>query len=210
MNPANATFWFVTHIVSSPTLMAEIRAEIEPAFKSDGTLDTYYLVNHCPILDSVWNEILRYYVCVTTMRYITAPASLNDYSLKEGQNLLYSARQLAHDPAAFGPDFASFNPYRFRDDPSLQHSESFRPFGGGKHICPGRHLAKHVAAAFVALLLRNYDITMPYEQGFPRFFECEPAIGILGKPSRNCSDYYRTDRNLGTEDDLFIELKERT
>ena len=51
MNPADATGWMVARITTNATLMETIRIETTPAFKSDGTIDTYYLVNSIPIFD---------------------------------------------------------------------------------------------------------------------------------------------------------------
>jgi cytochrome P450 len=51
------------------------------------------------------------------------------------------------------------------------------PLVGGKFICLGRQLARHVHAAFVAILLRKYDIEVVEGQQFPRVAVNEAAIG---------------------------------
>lgn len=192
MNPANIIFWLVAHIVFEPELVDIIRAETSPAFGPDGALDTYYLANSCPRLASVWHECLRLYASVTTLRYITEDATIDSKKLKKGRSVLFSARQLALNEEVFGPDNLKFDSKRFLRDPQLQHSNSFRPFGGGKFMCPGRHLAKHVHFAFVAILLRRYDVSLAFPQVMPKPLENEPAIGVMMSP-----------------EDLFVKLEPR-
>jgi len=43
-----------------------------------------------------------------------------------------------------------------------------RPFGGGKHMCPGRKFIGYEARAFLALLLLKYDMSLcPGEETSP-------------------------------------------
>jgi cytochrome P450 len=193
MNPADATGWLVAHVTFDASLAATIREETTPAFRNDGSLDTHYLANSCPVLISTWYEVLRFYTSVTTMRNVTEDTRIGDTYLEKDSRLMFSARQLALDEAVFGEDASKFNPMRFLKDPQLRHSESFRPFGGGKTICPGRHLAMHVATAMVAILLRRFNISPVPSQQFPRAFEGEASIGVMR-----------------TKDILYMRLEERT
>jgi cytochrome P450 len=193
MNTANVVFWLVAHIVSEPELIDIIRTETAPAFRPDGKVDTYYLVNSCPRLASVWHECLRLYASVTTLRYITEDTTLDSKKLKQGNAVLFSARQLAFNEDVFGANYQNFDNMRFFRDPKLQHSNSFRPFGGGKFMCPGRHLSKHVHFAFAAILLRRYDVSCAFPQTMPKPLENEPAIGVLMSP-----------------EDFFVNLKPRS
>ena len=92
---------------------------------------------------------------------------------------MVSARQLHFDKAAFGRDGFKFEPQRFYKDPGLQRSPSFRPFGGGVTLCPGRHLAKHTVLTFISLALHRFDITLASPQPFPQFEERKPIVGIM-------------------------------
>lgn len=99
--------------------------------------------------------------------------------LPKGSALMYSARQLHLENNAFGNDHNEFDPFRFYNRPALERISSFRPFGGGQTLCPGRHLAKHIVFTFVAITLRRYDLTLSFPQRFPRYKECKPSIGII-------------------------------
>lgn len=51
-------FWFLAYLMHDPENLAAITAEIRPAFKND-VLDMAHLLNHCPLLSSFYEEILR-------------------------------------------------------------------------------------------------------------------------------------------------------
>ncbi|KAF2878467.1 cytochrome P450 [Massariosphaeria phaeospora] len=193
MNPADATGWLVAHITFDTSLTEIIREETAPAFKDNGSLDTFYLATSCPTLLSVWYEVLRLYTSVTTMRNVTEETNIGDIHFDKGDKLMFSARQLALDETVFSKNAAEFDAMRFLKNPELQYSESLRPFGGGKTICPGRTLAMHVAMALVAILLRRYNITPAFPQEFPQPFEGDPSIGVMR-----------------TKDGLYMHLEKRT
>jgi cytochrome P450 len=192
MNPADAAGWLAAHVTYDVALADTIRKETAPAFKIDSSLDTFYLINSCPVLMSVWFEVLRFYTSVTTMRTATEDTFIGDTYFQKGSELLFSARQLALNRDVFSDNAAEFDHMRFFRNPELQHNESFRPFGGGKSMCPGRHIAVHVATALVAILLRRYDVSPAFPQNFPHPFEDEPSIGLMR-----------------TKDRLYIKLESR-
>jgi cytochrome P450 len=180
MNVSNMTFWLLAHIIADPNLTATIREETRPAFKKDNVLDTQYLLTNCPRLDSVWHECLRLYTSVTTSRFVTHDTQLGSVFLKKGHPILFSARQIAFHDKRFGADDPLlFDDMRFFNDPTLKNVNSHRPFGGGKYVCLGRHLTRHVHAAFVAILLKNFEVGPAFPQVFPRVHENEPAVGVL-------------------------------
>jgi cytochrome P450 len=169
----------LAHILFNPELATAIRKETAQAFRSDGTIDNDFLTQHCPILESVWFEVLRLYATVTTIRKASQDTQLGKYNIKTGDTLLYSARQLSFDADAFGPNHGDFDSMRFFRSPELKYAKNLRPFGGGRFLCPGRHLAKHVATSCVAIVLRRYQAKQAFPQAFPRVVENKPAIGIM-------------------------------
>ena len=72
-------------------------------------------------------------------------------------------RQLHFDQDVFGPEpVDEFRPERFTADKvrgeQLTRSDNWRPFGGGKTMCPGRYVAKRAVLLFIAMVLREYDL----------------------------------------------------
>lgn len=191
-NVSKVGYWIIAHMVFDQSLVDIVREETAPAFSEDGSIDVEYLAKSCPRLNGIWLEALRLSASSTALRYITEDRWLGGYLLRKGRALMVSARQLHNDEAAFGVDAHEFKPERFLNSPHLQRSPSFRPFGGGKTLCPGRHLAKWMVFSFVATVFRRYDVGLAKPQSFPRYQECKPAIGIIS----GC-------------DDLILKLKER-
>lgn len=172
-------FWILSHAIFRPELADIIREETAPAFRADGSIDTEYLVKNCPKLNSIWLETLRLSAASTAVRYIVEDTKVGGTVLPKGNALMYSARQLHLDNPTFGDNHNEFDPMRFYNRPNLSRNQSYRPFGGGETLCPGRHLAKHAILTFVALSLRRYNFSLAFPQSFPRYKECKPAIGII-------------------------------
>ncbi len=191
-NTSKVGFWIFSHLIFTPDLADIIRNETEPAFHSDGVIDTKYLVDKCPKLNSIWLETLRFAASSTAVRYIVEDTQVGHTILPKGNALMYSARQLHLNNDTFGENHDEFDAMRFYNQPGLRRNPSYRPFGGGDTLCPGRHLAKHVVFTFVALSLRRYNFSLAYPQPFPKYEESKPAIGIIGG-----------------SDDVFFHVQER-
>ncbi|KAM7201090.1 Cytochrome P450 [Rhypophila sp. PSN 637] len=101
--------------------------------------------------------------------------SKKGYLLKADTNVMMPAKPVHRDPSIWGPDADTFNPKRFitpsskdRDkDPDKYNEDvtrhrrmkaSFVPFGGGKHLCPGRHYAFLENLSIIAALVLGFDI----------------------------------------------------
>lgn len=175
------SFWLVVHILSTPDLAESIRAEIQPAFRADGSIDGSYTYSSCPRLNGLWLETLRMSANSTAVRNVTADTKVGDKLLRKNHKILISARQLHFSSIDFGPNVDNFDPNRFLKNSNLHHSPAFRPFGGGPTLCPGRYLAKYMALAFVALLLQRFDVSIaagPKPCVMPTYRESKPGIGI--------------------------------
>jgi hypothetical protein len=68
-NTAPSTFWFICYILSSESLLAEVRAEISKILTRktvNGTdtveLDSTGFRQHCPLLISIWEETLALWI----------------------------------------------------------------------------------------------------------------------------------------------------
>ena len=191
-NVSKVAFWMLSHMLFSSHLLPLIQAEVDGAVTSDGYLQPDSLSHRCPQLHAVWLETLRLTSASTALRTLTADTWLSGTKLSRGRLLMMSARRVHFDTTAFGADATAFRSERFVENPKLQRSASFRPFGGGPTLCPGRYLARYMVLAFVALVLRRYDVRLARPQTFPRYQENRPTIGILS-----------------SEDDLEVELRER-
>jgi cytochrome P450 len=168
-------FYMLCYIFASPSLVSLVREEVATIVTRktiDGidtiSLDISKLSTHCPLLTSCFSETLRLVKTGAAVRVILADVMLNDqYLLKKDSIVQIPSGVMQSDPEIWGPDAAVFNPRRFlaeekeklgKEEKKAQN-QGYIPFGGGKNLCPGRHLAYNEIASFVALLVYGFEIT---------------------------------------------------
>jgi Cytochrome P450 len=185
---SNATptfFWLLLFIASDPQLTNEIRAELSKIVsatdgggKREMTIDITSISEACPLLLSAYQETMRLTDSQIATRIVKEDTifsdSGNSYILKKGATVQMPSGIIHSSTAAWGPDAGSFNPRRFlktQPDSSQKampetdkeqeklRKKSFAPFGGGIHLCPGRHFAFAEILGSVAVLTMGYEIT---------------------------------------------------
>lgn len=86
----------------------------------------------------------------------------DQYLLKKGGIVQVSGGYL-HESPKYWTNPEQFDPYRFmktnqsREEKKTQ-SQGWLPFGGGKHLCPGRHLAFVEIVGFLAMLVYGFEV----------------------------------------------------
>ncbi|TDZ14060.1 25-hydroxycholesterol 7-alpha-hydroxylase [Colletotrichum spinosum] len=178
-NTAPILFWMVVNIFSRPEVLANLRLEVEKLVEktTDGTatLRASQLTdrNLCPYVAAVNREVMRLCDSVTGTRFVDEDVTLPDGTLLKAGALVHMPSAVAHRMAdAWGPhDAEEFNPERSLGhiaengnpnkvtftEPSSQR-RAFWPFGGGKHLCPGRHFAFAENVTFVSALAVGFEV----------------------------------------------------
>lgn len=178
----------MAHILRDESLFKEVRIEIDQAFldrgKTSSSPNIAYLLEQCPLLNSAYDEVLRYTNNAMGVRLVMNETKIGSKTLRPGRKLLMPYRQMHLDGNVWGPGPAEFDPGRFLKDKNLSRSPSFRPFGGGNGYCPGRFLARREVFMFVATVLRRFELALvPRSDGskqkFPELDETTPTGGIL-------------------------------
>lgn len=192
-------FWVMAYIVADASLQSTVQTETSQAF-INGTLDMQTLLKNSPVLDSVYNEVLRLVNGAISARKVIAPTEIGGKMLSKGSSILIPYRQLHFDTGVFGQDADYFNPGRFLNNKGLLHNPSFRPYGGGATYCPGRVLAAQEIYGFVALLLHRFKVEVaPNESSifppFPQLDDSVPALGITG-PKKGMDVFVSLRRSL--------------
>ncbi|KAL8841956.1 MAG: hypothetical protein Q9176_002892 [Flavoplaca citrina] len=191
-NAHKVTFWMFAYMLHDPQLLERIRQEVAPGIEN-GTVNVPYLTEQRPRLESLFLEVLRLKMSSSLMRYVTEPTVVGGKFLARGHNVMVPYRQLHLDEDVWGKNASAFDPDRFLNDKQLSQSSSFRPFGGGQHLCPGRFVARQAIFSFIALALARFEIGLaphdtsgeksqrcqPSAQRFPRTNESKPALGAL-------------------------------
>jgi cytochrome P450 len=162
------------YIFSDVELVAAIREETAKIITqqiSDKaklvSLDIAMLQTHCPLLTACFYETLRLIKTGASVRTTLSDVMLDDqYLLKKGAVIQIPTGVLQSDISTWGKDAQAFNPRRFIEKESLSkeakklQTQAFIPFGGGKNLCPGRHLAFTEITAFAAMMVYGFELTM--------------------------------------------------
>ena len=154
-NIVPTVFWMLTYIYADADLLRALRRELTIL----GTpLDTAML-RSCPLLISTFQEIQRLKQHGNPIRFVSADTRLDGYLLKKGAVIQIPSSVLNTASSVWGPDAGSFNARRFLAlDDKKTRQRGYIPFGGGRNLCPGRHLAFTEALGFVAAFVLGFDM----------------------------------------------------
>lgn len=166
-NTVPASFWLLSYILNDADLLREVRGEVSAIVTrthNAASIDITKFQTHCPLFVSTWQETLRYISANGAIRTVKTDSLLSDkYFLKKGSNIQIPAGVLHNSPSTWSNDVRTFNARRFlkanelpREQRRAQTSSNVT-FGGGKHLCPGRHFAATEVLSFVATLLLGYE-----------------------------------------------------
>lgn len=178
-NVNNAAFWVLAHILFDEQLRQAVKQEVDAAWKSEH-LDIKFLCANATILDNTFHECLRLKAGAMMGRKVLAPTSIGGKMLKPGGTVLIPSRQLHSNGNVWGVDHQQFDESRFAKNDGLLRHSSYRPFGGGVSLCPGRKMAKEQVFAFVAILIHRFNIKLNPDtrQAFPQLNVSTPALGV--------------------------------
>ncbi|KAG8533887.1 uncharacterized protein KY384_001628 [Bacidia gigantensis] len=175
-NTIPSIFYMLIHILADPTLLRDIREEIETtSLRQDEGSKTICLKvttmrEKCTLLHSTFQEMLRLHALGTSSRYVREDILLQDqYLLKKDMVVQIPMAVMHSDPEIWGADVMEFQPRRFFKLPNSAkeyktNATAYRPFGGGASLCPGRHFVTLEAMALVACFVMRYDV-VPVEGG---------------------------------------------
>ncbi|KAK1566094.1 cytochrome P450 [Colletotrichum navitas] len=132
----------------------------------------------CPLLVSTYKEVMRLTNRSTGTRRVvedtvisyrpsSASGEVRDeqtYLLRKGANIQIPAIITNFDPEVWGANAHDFDPRRFMTtdrERERAQNRAFNPFGGGKHLCPGRFFADAEILGTLAALVLGFDIEAP-------------------------------------------------
>lgn len=189
-NTIPTLFWFVAYIITRPDIVERLREEasgvLEHGTDGEVTVDVNNLAEKCTLLVSCYREAIRLNNKATGNRRVMADTTISDgkgnsYLLKEGINVQMPAEPLHLLEDVWGPDAAEFSADRFLDqakglnnDKVKAKRSSYIPFGGGRHLCPGRNFALAENLGFMVEFLLSFDV-VPLDGNWETFKEPERA-----------------------------------
>ena len=177
VNTIPSAFWMFIHVFSDPFLLRDLRNEIrstsvsvaqdERTGKTTKFLDVNSMKQRCTLLYSTSQEVFRMHSLGATVRTVLSDTILNNQYLLKKDSIVQIPTSVSHfAPSTWGDNVRDFQPRRFlkQQDPTDGKTKKsniaagFRPFGGGYHLCPGRHFASTEILSLTAMLILKYDI----------------------------------------------------
>jgi cytochrome P450 len=202
-NTIPTLYWFFVNIWLRPELVEALREETSLLVRRKGdnvkeaTVDISQLEENCPLLVSCYREAIRLGNQVMGNRRVLRDTVITDhendgrsYLLKEGTDVIWSAKALHRAQGTWGEDASEFKPDRFlprkegEDDKKMK--QHYIPFGGGKHLCPGRNFAFAENLGFMCAMLLGFEVEGLKQEnvrmGWARFGEgvAKPPEGFQG------------------------------
>ncbi|KAH6716877.1 cytochrome P450 [Leptodontidium sp. 2 PMI_412] len=177
-NAIPTLFWLITFIASDPALVASLREELPSVItvseskdgKREAHVDITKFDPHCPLLVSCYREVVRLVNSQLGTRRVMADTTISDgkstYLLRKGWDVNMPSGVSHLSTGSWGPNAASFDARRFMkldakgtmSEKAKEEKRAYIPFGGGKHLCPGRNFAFAEILGFVAALLMGFDV----------------------------------------------------
>ncbi|KAI0521198.1 cytochrome P450 [Xylaria bambusicola] len=169
VNTAPAAFWTLLLLHSHPDLPSDIHKEVDACTRTSTengnkakALDITTVKKSCSLLLSSYQEVLRYRSMGASVREVMEGTYLDQWLLKKGAMLQVPSGVIHQDSSLWGDDVDEYNPRRFLPEQRKNRPRDvcFRPFGGGKTLCPGRHFATNEILAVVATFIARFDMKL--------------------------------------------------
>ncbi|KAI9056287.1 cytochrome P450 [Trametes sanguinea] len=152
-----------------PDAMKKAQAELDEVVGME-RLPQFEDRERLPYLQALINETLRWRpiaVLGGTPHAVTADDEYNGMFIPKGSTVFANLAGIMQDPTMF-PSPEEFRPERFLETDNPRLKDFDLPFGFGRRICVGMHLAQNSLFISVARILWAFDIL--------------PALGADGKP----------------------------
>ncbi|MFI0352455.1 cytochrome P450 [Actinomadura sp. 9N407] len=169
--------WLWPILDRHPEIADRLVAEIEGVVGTDRVRPDH--LHRLPYVKQVIQELLRLYpVGWIFPRIALKDTDLGGVPVKAGQTVLVSP-YLTHRLESVWERPLEFDPERFAPERARSHHRyAYFPFGGGPHMCIGRHVFNFEAELILTSILSRFR---------PRLLEtvpAEPRIGATLRPSR--------------------------
>ncbi len=112
------------------------------------------MMQSCPVLNSMFNEVIRFYSTGSSVRRRYGPCVSTVRLLPKGTRFLLPQRQLRVAPEAFGEDADRINPYRFHPTRDLRPPRVLPPIRRRYYALQrGKTVGRYEVLSFVAWAL---------------------------------------------------------
>ncbi|XP_021847057.1 cytochrome P450 81Q32-like [Spinacia oleracea] len=151
--------WVMSLLVNNPDVLKKAQEEMDRNVGNSRLVEDSDK-NNLPYLQCIINETLRMYPTGPTglPHESRDNSQVGKYNVPKGSMLIYNIWAVHNDPKIWDEP-RKFKPERFVgvEMKSKQVGYKFMPFGAGKRICPGEHLAGKVIWLGVAILIQCFE-----------------------------------------------------
>ncbi|KAF8990312.1 cytochrome P450 [Cyathus striatus] len=146
-------------MLTSPNAQIKAQNEIDSVIGTT-MLPEYDDRESLPYVEAIFREVMRWnpVLPLAVPRYTTADDVYNGYYIPKGTIVIPNMWAMVHDESIY-PDPNKFKPERFfKENSQLNDDISELPFGFGRRICPGRHMASATVWLTIATILSVFNI----------------------------------------------------
>ncbi len=162
--------WTGLELMAAPTYVARLRDEIEEVYAQGEELSLASLKRQT-VMENAVRECERLHPpLILLVRKVLKPLRFGDYDVPAGALAMVSPAVSHRLPDVFA-DPERFHPDRFAPPGSedRQHRYALIGFGGGKHLCMGKHFAIAQLKAIWTVLLDRFDWFLDTEMPAPNY-----------------------------------------
>ena len=156
---ADAQAWALYVLGHYPEIRERVQAEVDGAVGSRPI--RYEDLAALPYTLQVFKETLRMFPPASMLvRGTLRDTVLGGYRVRRGTPIYLAIHAMHHDPAVY-PEPSRFDPARFdKETERSMHRQAFLPFGAGKHVCIGSHLALMEGHLLLATFAQQIDVEL--------------------------------------------------
>ncbi|KZP21392.1 cytochrome P450 [Athelia psychrophila] len=166
---------FVLAMMKHPEVQVKAQLELDSVLGS-GQLPSFGDEASLPYISAIVKECLRWKVAtpIGVPHQSTKDDEYNGYHIPAGTLMIPNSWAVLNDERMY-PDPFTFNPDRFMKDGNLDPlvRDPEAPFGYGRRICPGRHMARDTIWINIACILACFNIEKPLDAHGNAF---EPSV----------------------------------
>ncbi len=162
--------WTGLELMAAPSYVARLRDEIEEVYGQGEELSLASLKRQT-VMENAVRECERLHPpLILLVRKVLKPLRFGDYDVPAGALAMVSPAVSHRLPDVFA-DPERFHPDRFAPPASedRQHRYALIGFGGGKHLCMGKHFAIAQLKAIWTVLLDRFDWFLDTEMPAPNY-----------------------------------------
>lgn len=208
-NAVPPLFWSELYIWSNEKLVRELRVELESSNVTSRKGNTISIdhtrLNSCVLLCAAYWETMRLTNVQPGARAVKKDTLLRSgdnedgYLLKRGSIVTSPASVIHRSPKIWGLDAENYRPARWLSL-TKEQTRAYIPFGGGKHLCPGRGFAFAETVGTLAVLLLGFELR-GVDGGFVKMPEGRRnKYGVLGPDGDGRALKVTIKRREGWED----------